>query len=280
MHAITRKSNCVTCKDNYAWCPDGIRQWRISFVSAWLLEYPCQGWKYKLPVVRHQSHVVAVHGLVETQSASRHLVQGMSVVNDSANIPWSRLKLSVYFYQNRSTTSNMLFLCPWVRQLHLDQGCMSQIFILRQFSSENGSLLSLTGYNFLSTNVSSWPSTFSSAVKRSISIACVTKSLSAIVCRVCGWLAKNAPNISNTANKVRSVSWCEPHLILPLCVLLSVGAVFITCSKTKDDYSFIRKMGSKVKGRGPSAESRWKVCDSELIPSLCTNAPKPFLVLI
>ena len=33
---------------------------------------------------------------------------------------------------------------------------------------------------------------------------------------------------------------------------LSVGAVLLICSKTKDDYSFIHKMGSKVKWCGPS----------------------------
>ena len=77
-----------------------------------------------------------------------------------------------------------------------------------------------------------------------------------------------------------SLSWCESHFILPLGILLSVGAVFVTCSENKDDYSFIGKMESKVNGCGPSAEGRWKVCNSEFISSLCTNAPKPFLVLI
>ena len=70
--------------------------------------------------------------------------------------------------------------------------------------------------------------------------------------------------------------WVTFHSTL----LLSVGAVFITYSETKDDYRFIGKMESKVKGRGASAEGRWKVCDSEFISSLCTYAPKPFLVLI
>ena len=37
------------------------------------------------------------------------------------------------------------------------------------------------------------------------------------------------------------------RLILSLGVLLSEGALFIICSKTKDDHSFIDKMGSKVK---------------------------------
>ena len=77
-----------------------------------------------------------------------------------------------------------------------------------------------------------------------------------------------------------SRSWCESHLILPLGVLLSMGAVCIIHSKIKDDYSFIDKKGSKVKGCDPSTEGQWKVCDSEFITSLCTNASKPHLVLI
>ena len=49
-----------------------------------------------------------------------------------------------------------------------------------------------------------------------------------------------------------SLSWCESHLILPSGVLLSMGAVVIILSKNKDDYSFIDKMGSIVKGWSPS----------------------------
>ena len=56
----------------------------------------------------------------------------------------------------RSYLSNSTKTDPQVRQLHLDQGCMSQILTLRQFSSENGSPLSSTGNKFLSTNVSNW----------------------------------------------------------------------------------------------------------------------------
>ena len=33
----------VSHADSNVWCPDGFRQWRISFVSAWLPDYPCQG---------------------------------------------------------------------------------------------------------------------------------------------------------------------------------------------------------------------------------------------
>ena len=60
-----------------------------------------------------------------------------------------------------------------------------------------------------------------------------------------------------------------------------MGAVFIICSETKDNYSFIGNMRSNVKGRGRSTEGRCRVCNSEFIfilSSLCTNAPKPFLV--
>ena len=78
---------------------------------------------------------------------------------------WSRTKIFIYFYQHRGTTSNMLFPYPWIRQLHSDQGCISQICILRQFSSLNGSLLSSTGNNFLSTNVSNWSYTFPQMLK-------------------------------------------------------------------------------------------------------------------
>ena len=88
-------------------------------------------------------------------------VSSKCVGKHAFDLEWSSL---IYFYQNRGTTSNMFFPCPWARPLLLDQGCMSQIFILRQFSSENGSLLSLTGNNFLSTNVSNWSYTFSAAV--------------------------------------------------------------------------------------------------------------------
>ena len=62
-----------------------------------------------------------------------------------------------------------------------------------------------------------------------------------------------------------------------------MGAVFIICSETKDYYSFMGNVKSNVKGRGRYTEGRWKVCDSEFIfilSSLCTNAPKPFLILI
>ena len=62
-----------------------------------------------------------------------------------------------------------------------------------------------------------------------------------------------------------------------------MGVKFITCSNTKDYYSFIGNMRSNVKRRSRSTESWWKVCDSEFIfilSSLCTNAPKTFLVLI
>ena len=45
--------------------------------------------------------------------------------------------------KNRGTASNESFSNPWVRQLQLDQGCISQIFTLKQFSSENGSPLCL-----------------------------------------------------------------------------------------------------------------------------------------
>ena len=48
----------------------------------------------------------------------------------------------------------------------------------------------------------------------------------------------------------------------------------------RHDYRFIDEMWSKVKGCGPSTEGQWKVYDSEFISPLCTNAPKPFLVLI
>ena len=51
-----------------------------------------------------------------------------------------------------------------------------------------------------------------------------------------------------------ALSLCESHLILPLGVLLSVAAVVIILSRNKDDYSFSDKMGSKVKGCGPSTE--------------------------
>ena len=171
------------------------------------------------------------------------------------------MKFSIYFYQNRGTISNMLFPWPWVKQLHLDQGCMSQISILRQFSSENGPLFALTGNNLLST------------------IACVTKSLSAIVCSVCGWLrmhqiSAKRPIKCSHSDDVSHISF------YPFGVMLSASDVFTTRSETKDEYRFIGKMGSKVKGGGPSTEGRWKVCDSEIISSLCTNAPKPFLVLI
>ena len=55
-----------------------------------------------------------------------------------------------------------------------------------------------------------------------------------------------------------SLSWCESHLILPLGILLSVGAVAIILFKNKEDFSFIHKMGSKVKGCVPSTEGQWK----------------------
>ena len=66
----------------------------------------------------------------------------------------------------------------------------------------------------------------------------------------------------------------------PKDILLSAGAVFIISSKTKDEYGFIIKMVSKVKGCGPSTEDQWNVFDSKFMSSLCTNAPKPSLVLI
>ena len=99
---------------------------------------------------------------------------------------WSSLST---FTKTFTTTSNMFFPCPWVRQLQLDQGCMSKMFIFRQFSSENGSFLSLTGNNSLSTYISHWSYNVSSTVKRSISIACETNSLSTTVCSVCVGLA-------------------------------------------------------------------------------------------
>ena len=45
-NTITRKityRKSVTCRDNDVWCPDGFRQRRINFVSAWRLDCPCQG---------------------------------------------------------------------------------------------------------------------------------------------------------------------------------------------------------------------------------------------
>ena len=132
---------------------------------------------------------MAVHVLAETpRPASWKLVQGMSVVNKSEICFWSRTKFYIYFYQNRGTTSKVFFPYPRVGEPHLDQGCISQMFILRLFSSENGSLVSLTGNNFLSTNISNWTYTFCSADNTSISIACVTNSFSTIVCSVCGSL--------------------------------------------------------------------------------------------
>ena len=50
--------------------------------------------------------------------------------------------------------------CTWIRQLLLGQGCISQIFILRQFRSLNFFFLSSTGNNFLSTHVCNWSYTF------------------------------------------------------------------------------------------------------------------------
>ena len=83
----------------------------------------------------------------------------------------------------------VLFPYPWVGEPHLDQGFISQMFIWRQFNSENGSLVSLTGNNFLSTNLFNWSYTFRSADNTSISMACVTNSLSTIFCSVCGLLS-------------------------------------------------------------------------------------------
>ena len=59
----------------------------------------------------------------------------------------SDLEFSIYFYQNRGTTSNLFFPYPWIGQLHLDQGCISQISILRQSRSLNSSRLSSTDNN-------------------------------------------------------------------------------------------------------------------------------------
>ena len=62
--------------------------------------------------------------------------------------------------------------------------------------------ISLSGNNFLSTNLSNWSYTFRSAHNTSITITCVTNSLSTIVCSVCWSLIYKAPNINKTANKV------------------------------------------------------------------------------
>ena len=148
----------------------------------------------------------------------------------------------------------MFFPYSRVGQLHLDQGCISQIFIQPwKRLSPPFDWQHLPVHKQIQLILY-----FSSAVNRSIAIASVTNSLAAIVCSVYGSLAQKASNLSKTANNVLSLSWCESNFIIPLGIFLSVGAVFIICSKTKHKYGFIDKMGSKFKGYGPSTEGQWK----------------------
>ena len=120
---------------------------------------------------------IAVHVLVQTpMPASRLLVQGMSVVNKSENMPLIYNEVLYLLLPKQGTKSKVFFPNPWIGEQQLDQGCISQMFILRLFSSENGSLVSLTGNNFLSTILSNWSYTFC-------------------------W-ADNTSNIGKTANKV------------------------------------------------------------------------------
>ena len=72
-----------------------------------------------------------------------------------------------------------------------------------------------------------------------------------------------------------SLSWCEHHLILPLGVWLSVGAVFI-CSKTS--IASMRRWNRKSENVAHPLKANEMFAILNL--SLCTNAHKPFLVLI
>ena len=66
-----------------------------------------------------------------------------AIVTRGVSSEWiskSRTKYN-YLYQNRGTKSKMFFPYPWVGEPHLDHGFISQMFILKQFSSENDSCL-------------------------------------------------------------------------------------------------------------------------------------------
>ena len=162
------------------------------------------------------------------------------------------MKFSIYLYQSRGTMSYMLFPCPWVGQLHVDQGCISQ------FSSENGPLLSLTGNNFLSTNVSY---TFSSAVNRSISIACVSLECT-----------ESQQNCQKSA--LALMMWLTFHL--PLGVLLSVGAVFTICSKPNMMIASLAIWDRKSKDLAHPLRANGKF----VIPNLSHHAHKLFLIWV
>ena len=83
-------------------------------------------------------------------------------------------------------------------------------------------LLSSIGNNFMSENVPNQCYTFFSAVKRSISIACVINGLSGIVCSVCGSLAKRQ-QISAKLSTKRSHDMS--HFILSFVFRLWEGSI-------------------------------------------------------
>ena len=122
----------------------------------------------------------------------------------------------------------MFFPYPSVWQLHLDQGCISQMFILRQYSSGNGSLVSLTSNNFNFQH---------------INFNCLCDQLLVHNSLQCLWVIHlEGTKYQHNCQYSVSLSWFETYVILPLGGLLSVGAVFIICSETKDYYNFIGNM--------------------------------------
>ena len=133
---------------------------------------------------------------------------------------WSRTKFSIYFYQCRGTASNVFFPYLWLRQLHLDQGCMSQIFIWGN-SALYTALFSLLDWQLLLVHKRIQLILYFSLSCQQINLDCLCDPLlSAIVCSVYGSLAKKASNLSKTVNKVLSVPWW--HHIRPKTIMASL----------------------------------------------------------